>query len=219
MLKGIIGILIALGILAGSVCLRDSEVNDTEPTKEEVIYNENTSDETESTKDDIVEEKSDVDSIMRSSRELSYDEFTEVLSKCEDSGWIFQFSAPINGGNITGSQYVFQKDGVYSVLKELSFVSGSIGDLSANTQYSVSCTEESIENNESIEGLEVAPEDIHSYVECGSVVYVGSLSNSDIGDVELTEVYKDRYVEIYTDGTYYYMMNSMEDQLVIANVE
>lgn len=219
MLKGIVGILIALGILAGSVCLRDSEIKDTESTKEEVIYNEGTSDETESIKEGVVEEKSDIDSIMCSSRELNYDEFTEVLSKCEDSGWVFQFSAPINGGNITGSQYVFQKDGVYSVLKEVSFVSGSAGGVSADTQYSVSCTEGSIENNESDEDLEVDPEDIHSYVECGSVVYVGSLSNSDIGDVELTEVYKDHYVEIYTDGTYYYMMNSMEDQLVIANVE
>ena len=73
---------------------------------------------------------------------------------------------------------------------------------------------------EDMEPTGVDPADIHTYVECGEIVQYSDLTeDGDFGDVELETIVDDRYVTIYSDGTYYYMLDYMNDKITIALIE
>lgn len=65
----------------------------------------------------------------------------------------------------------------------------------------------------------IDPADIHTYVKCGEIVQHTPMSgDGDFGDVELETVVEERYVVIYSDGTFYYMMDYMNNMITIAYI-
>lgn len=82
--------------------------------------------------------------------------------------------------------------------------------------YSVNIEETREENRNTSDGEDsaVVPADIHSYVDCGEIVQYSEITeDGDFGDVDVTEVVSERYVTIYSDGTYYYMFDYMNNVL------
>ena len=87
--------------------------------------------------------------------------------------------------------------------------------------YSVNIEEKKAENRDTSNGEDSAvnPADIHSYVDCGEIVQYSEITeDGDFGDVDVTEVVSERYVTIYSDGTYYYMFDYMNNMLTIAYI-
>ena len=79
-------------------------------------------------------------------------------------------------------------------------------------------TQEFDESN--LEPTGVDPSDIHTYVDCGDVVQYSDITDDgDFGDVDLEEVVSERYVTIYSDGTFYYMFDYMNNKITIAYIE
>lgn len=88
--------------------------------------------------------------------------------------------------------------------------------------YSAYVIKQEEENKEEVSTEEGTfdPLDIHSYVDCGEIVQYSKLDgDGDFGDVDVTEVLSERYVTIYSDGTYYYMFDYMNNMLTIAYIE